>query len=157
MPIPDIRLNNIRIREIGIPDVPKWMTSEPPQAIPIYPPVTSEVGTPIVNIPGCVEAHKENDKNIGLKEEDPEGVMTLCDAGTPSFSPIEYDANKLEYTTEAPEPPPIKPPKAPESPQTKTPEVPKKTTPKVDCPTSCLLYTSPSPRDGTKSRMPSSA
>ena len=135
MPIPDIRLNNIRIREIGIPDVPKWMTSEPPQAIPIYPPVTSEVGTPIVNIPGCVEAHKENDKNIGLKEEDPEGVMTLCDAGTPSFSPIEYDPNKLEYTTEAPEPPPIKPPKAPESPQTKTPEVPKKTTPKVDCPT----------------------
>ena len=135
MPIPDIRLDNIRIREIGIPDVPKWMTSEPPQAIPVYPPVTSEVGTPIVNIPGCVEAHKENDKNIGLKEEDPEGVMTLCDAGTPSFSPIEYDPNKLEYTTEAPEPPPIKPPKAPESPQTKTPEVPKKTTPKVDCPT----------------------
>ena len=135
MPIPDIRLNNIRIREIGIPDVPKWMTSEPPQAIPIYPPVTSEIGTPIVNIPGCVEAHKENDKNVGLKEEDPEGVMTLCDAGTPSFSPIEYDPNKLEYTTEAPEPPPIKPPKAPESPQTKTPEVPKKTTPKVECPT----------------------
>ena len=135
MPIPDIRLNNIRIREIGIPDVPKWMTSEPPQAIPVYPPVTSEVGTPIVNIPGCVEAHKENDKNTGLKEEDPEGVMTLCDAGTPSFSPIEYDPNKLEYTTEAPEPPPIKPPKAPESPQTKTPEVPKKTTPKVECPT----------------------
>jgi len=135
MPIPDIRLNNIRIREIGIPDIPKWMTSEPPQALPIYPPVTSEIGTPIVNIPGCVEAHKENDKNIGLKEEDPEGVMTLCDAGTPSFSPIEYDPNKLEYTTEAPEPPPIKPPKAPESPQTKTPEVPKKTTPKVDCPT----------------------
>ncbi len=135
MPIPDIRLNNIRIREIGIPDVPKWMTSEPPQAIPIYPPVTSEVGTPIVNIPGCVEAHKENDKNIGLKEEDPEGVMTLCDAGTPSFSPIEYDPNKLEYTTEAPEPPPIKPPKAPEALQTKTPGGPKKTTPKVDCPT----------------------
>ena len=135
MPIPDIRLNNIRIREIGIPELPKWMTSEPPQALPIYPPVTSEIGTPIVNIPGCVEAHKENDKNVGLKEEDPEGVMTLCDAGTPSFSPIEYDPNKLEYTTEAPEPPPIKPPKAPESPQTKTPEVPKKTTPKVECPT----------------------
>ena len=97
MPIPDIRLNNIRIREIGIPELPKWMTSEPPQALPIYPPVTSEIGTPIVNIPGCVEAHKENDKNVGLKEEDPEGVMT------------------------------------------------------------CLLYTSPSPRDRTRSRMPSSA
>ena len=135
MPIPDIRVNNIRISEITIPETPQWMTSDPPLALPIYPPVTSEVGTPIVNIPGCVEAHKENDKNIGLKEEDPEGVMTLCDAGTPSFSPIEYDANKLEYTTEAPEPPPIKPPKAPEAPQPKTPDVPKNNTPKVDCPT----------------------
>ena len=135
MPIPDIRVNNIRISEIRIPETPEWMTSDPPQAIPVYPPVTSEVGTPIVNIPGCVQAHKENKKNTTLKEEDPEGVMTLCDAGTPSFSPIEYDPNKLEYTTEAPEPPPIKPPKAPESPQTKTPDVPKKTTPKVECPT----------------------
>ena len=26
-----------------------------------------------------------------------------------------------------------------------------------DCPSSCLLYTSPSPRDRTRSRMPSSA
>ena len=135
MPIPDIRLNNIRIREIGIPELPKWMTSEPPQALPIYPPVTSEIGTPIVNIPGCVEAHKENDKNVGLKEEDPEGVMTLCDAGTPSFSPVEYDPNKLEYTTEAPEPPPIKPPETPKAPQPKTPDVPKNNTPKVECPT----------------------
>ena len=135
MPIPDIRLNNIRIRENGIPELPKWMTSEPPQALPIYPPVTSEIGTPIVNIPGCVEAHKENDKNVGLKEEDPEGVMTLCDAGTPSFSPVEYDPNKLEYTTEAPEPPPIKPPETPKAPQPKTPDVPKNNTPKVECPT----------------------
>ena len=135
MPIPDIRLNNLNIRDVVIPDVPKWMSTDPPQAVPILPPVTMEIGTPIVNIPGCVQAHKENEKNTALKEEDPEGVMTLCDAGTPSFSPIEYDPNKLEYTTEAPEPPPIKPPKAPESPQTKTPEVPKKTTPKVDCPT----------------------
>ena len=61
MPIPDIRVNNIRISEITIPETPQWMTSDPPPtAIPIYPPVTSEVGTPIVNIPGCVEAHKDN-------------------------------------------------------------------------------------------------
>ena len=135
MPIPDIRLNNIRISEITIPEMPQWMTSDPPQAIPVYPPVTSEVGTPIVNIPGCVQAHKENEKNTALKEEDPEGVMTLCDAGTPSFSPVEYDPNKLEYTTEAPEPPPIKPPETPKAPQPKTPDVPKNNTPKVECPT----------------------
>ena len=135
MPIPDIRVNNIRISEIRIPETPEWMTSDPPQAIPVYPPVTSEVGTPIVNIPGCVQAHKENKKNITLKEEDPEGVMTLCDAGTPSFSPIDYDTNKLEFETKAPEPPPIKSPetKAPEAPQ--SPEVPKNKETIPECPT----------------------
>ena len=135
MPIPDIRVNNIRISEIRIPETPEWMTSDPPQAIPIYPPVTSEVGTPIVNIPGCVQAHKENKKNTTLKEEDPEGVMTLCDAGTPSFNPIDYDTNKLEFETKAPEPPPIKSPetKAPEAPQ--SPEVPKNKETIPECPT----------------------
>jgi len=36
--------------------------------------------------------------------------MTLCDAGTPSFSPIDYDANKLDITQEAPPLPTIKSP-----------------------------------------------
>ncbi len=62
MPIPDIRLNNIRIRDVVIPEVPKWMSSNPPVAIPDDTPVTTQVGTPIVNIPGCVEAHKDNSK-----------------------------------------------------------------------------------------------
>ena len=134
MPIPDIRINNIRISEIRIPEMPEWMTTDPPQALPIYPPVTSEVGTPIVNIPGCVQALKVNKKNTTLKVEDPEGVMTLCDAGTPSFTPIDYDTNTLEFETKAPEPPPIKPP------ETKAPEAPKADVPKnketiPECPT----------------------
>ena len=83
MPIPDIRLNDIRIGEVNIQTYPSWIT-EPPNALPIYPPVTSEVGTPIVDIPGCVEVHKDNRENQNLKEEDPEGTVTLCDAGTPS-------------------------------------------------------------------------
>ena len=76
MPIPDIRLNNIRIRDVVIHDVPKWMSSDPPVALPAVPPVTMEVGTPIVNIPGCVEAHKDNSENVNLKNEDDKGVMT---------------------------------------------------------------------------------
>ena len=73
MPIPDIRLDNVRIRDIVIPDVPKWMSSDPPQANPALPPVTTIVGTPIVNIPGCVEAHKDNKENVNLKNEDDKG------------------------------------------------------------------------------------
>ena len=74
MPIPDIRLNDLNIRDVKIPDVPKWMSTDPPIAVPIFPPVTTEIGTPIVNIPGCVEAHKDNQENVNLKEEDDKGV-----------------------------------------------------------------------------------
>jgi len=134
MPIPDIRIDirDIGIREIGIP---RNLTAESPLALPIYPPVTTEIGTPIVNIPGCVEAHKDSDKNTNLKNEDDKGTMTLCDAGTPSYYPIDYDANKLEITTEAPPPPAYKPPEAPAAPEAPAPEVPKTEAPMPECPT----------------------
>ena len=136
MPIPDIRFNNIRINDVVIPDVPKWMSSDPPMALPVLPPVTTEVGTPIVNIPGCVQAHKDNQKNVNLKEADDKGVMTLCDAGTPYYTPIDYDANKIVLEQEPPKPPAYKPPPKPEPPETKTPSVPKQTTPeRPECPT----------------------
>ena len=135
MPIPDIRLNNVGIREVVIYDVPKWMSSDPPQAIPALPPVTTQVGTPIVNIPGCVEAHKDNKENVNLKNEDDKGIMTLCDAGTPYYSAIDYDRNKIVLEQEPPKPPAYKPPEKPEPPETKTPPVPK--TPQVEAVPTC--------------------
>ena len=132
MPIPDIRLDNIRIRDVVIYDVPAWLSSDPPVALPAMPPVTTEVGTPIVNIPGCVEAHKDNKENVNLKNEDDKGVMTLCDAGTPYYSAIDYDRNKIVLEQEPPEPPAYKAPPAPEAPETKTPAVPK--TPEAEIP-----------------------
>ena len=137
MSIPHIRLDNVRIRDIVIPDVPKWMSSDPPQAIPAMPPVTTQVGTPIVNIPGCVQAHKDNKENVNLKNEDDKGIMTLCDAGTPYYTAIDYDRNKIVLEQEPPKPPAYKPPEKPEPPETKTPPIPK--TPQVEaiptCPT----------------------
>ena len=135
MPIPDIRLDNVRIRDVVIYDVPKWMSSDPPQAIPALPPVTMEVGTPIVNIPGCVEAHKDNRENVNLKNEDDKGTMTLCDAGTPSFNPIDYDSSKLDLEQEPPEPPAYKPPPKPEAPEAPAPKAPKTKDEMVECPT----------------------
>ena len=135
MPIPDINLNNIRIRDVRIPEVPKWMSSDPPVAVPVMPPVTMELGTPIVNIPGCVEAHKDSDRNTNLKNEDDKGTMTLCDAGTPSYYPIQYDPNRLEITTKAPPPPAYKAPDAPEAPEAPAPQVPKTEEPMPECPT----------------------
>ena len=134
MPIPDIRLNNIRIRDVNIPEVPRWMSSDPPIALPVFPPVTTEIGTPIVNIPGCVEAHKDSDRNTNLKNEDDKGTMTLCDAGTPSYYPIDYDATRLKLEQEPPKPPAYKAPPAPEAPQAQTPQVPKTEAPMPECP-----------------------
>ena len=59
MEIPEIRTN---IREIGIPDIrgTSSLIENPPLAVPIYPPVTTQVGVPIVNMPGCVEANKDS-------------------------------------------------------------------------------------------------
>ena len=136
MPIPNINFNNIRIRDVRIPEVPRWMSSDPPRALPVVPPVTTQIGTPIVNIPGCVTAHKDSGENTNLRNEDDKGTMTLCDAGTPSFSPIDYDANKLDITQEAPPPPPIKPPQKPDAPEAPAaPAVPKTDAPLPECPT----------------------
>ena len=129
MPIPEINVD-----QVGIPDIPKWLTSSPPQAIPIYPPVTQQIGVPIIDIPGCVEAHEQDDgKNENLRGDDPKGVKTYCDGQMPSFNPIDYNKDKLKYEYE-PTVPPVKPP---EKPETKAPkaETPKPPTPKIECPT----------------------
>ena len=136
MPIPDIRLNNLRIRDVNIPEVPRWMSSDPPMALPVAPPITTQIGTPIVNIPGCVEAHKDSSQNTNLKNEDDKGTMTLCDAGTPYYQTLDYDTNKLQITQEAPPPPPVAPTKSPEPPVApETPVVPKSEAPLPECPT----------------------
>ena len=139
MDIPNINIpnNNIRIgdiRDLNINVMPDWM-SNPPQAVPIYPPVTTQVGIPIVNIPGCIESHRDSNENQTLKEEDKDGVRVFCDAGTPSYSPLDYDPRRLEVTTTSQPPPPYKPPesKPPETPKanTDTPPPP----PPAECPT----------------------
>jgi len=136
MPIPDIRLNNLRIRDVIIPDVPRWMSSDPPVALPVMPPVTMQLGTPIVNIPGCVQAHKDNQQNVNLKEEDDKGIMTLCDAGTPYYTAIDYDRNKIKLEQEPPPPPAYKAPPKPEAPDAPEPQaVPKTEAPLPECPT----------------------
>ena len=135
MEIPDIGVRDLDIKPINIPDMPSWLTSSPPQAIPIYPPVTEQVGVPIIDMPGCVEAHVQDEgDNKNLVTDDPKGVKIFCDAGMPSFNPMDYNRSKLKFEYEAPVPP-IKPTNTPE---VKAPEVPntsKAVTAKVDCPT----------------------
>ena len=133
MDIPEINIKGGDIGIIRIPDVPDYLL-EPPTAVPIYPPITTQVGVPIVDIPGCVEAHEQDEKGStkNLQSDDPKGVKVYCDAGVPSFNPIDYNAGKLKWSGEA-EVPPVK---SPEAPDTTTPEVPKKiNTAEIKCPT----------------------
>ena len=131
MEIPDIRIKGGDIDIIQIPFTPDYLL-EPPQALQVPVPITNQIGVPIVDIPGCVEAHEVDENNM-LEDDDPKGVKTYCDGQTPSFNPIDYNANKLKFEQKA-DVPPVAPP--PEAPDTKTPEVPKKvTTAEIKCPT----------------------
>ena len=127
MDIPEI---DIDIREIGVRDIPTWL-KEPPQAIPPSVPVTQEIGVPIVNIPGCVEAHEANNKSNKVGIDDENGLVTYCDGQTPSFNPINYNPDEMEFEYEQ-KVPEVKPPAQPE---VKAPETPKTKPPEVKCPT----------------------
>ena len=146
--IQTIRPTNATIRPIGvsvIADARVWMR-EPPQAVPITVPVTTVVGTPIVNMPGCVKVHKENAKNPKnrnkmLVDDDPKGNTVLCDAGAPYYEPAEYDYRGLTWQTiwtdseEAPEGIDTGDPPTPEIPDAPgAPETPAETAGKVECP-----------------------
>ena len=137
--IPEIQLGNIdiginQVSNLIINDTPDWLKT-PSAAMPIYPPVTTQVGIPIVNMPGCVESHRDSNQNQTLKDEDRDGVQIFCDAGTPSFSPIDYDPNKLEITTKSPPPPPIKSPETKKPPTPEAPPTPKTDAEVAKCPT----------------------
>ena len=128
MPIPDVNIRNVEVRDVRIPS---WMTNQP--RIPGAPPVTVEVGVPVIDIPGCVEAHIENKKgtNDKLIGDDPKGARVFCDGNMPSFNPIDFNEE-----VELPTPKPIIPPyKSPEVPG--VPEIPKDVIPKIEKEVEC--------------------
>ena len=139
------QINDVNIRDIPdnfIMSTPKWLT-EPPTAVPIYPPVTDVIGIPIVDVPGCVESHRDSSENLSLKDEDPDGVVVICDAGVPSFNAVDYDPNKLDitrtYDNSAPVPTYKPPPNT--TPKTTPPKTPKAKKP--DCPSDVQALTEP--------------
>ena len=148
MEIPDIRIKGGDIDIIRIPFTPDYLL-EPPQALQVPVPITNQIGVPIVDIPGCVEAHEVDENNM-LEGDDPKGVKTFCDGQVPSFNPIDYNKDKLKFTGKT-QVPPVRPPEAPE---VKPPEVPKKTnTEEVECPTEAQELKEPIGtlvEDGTK-------
>ena len=139
--LPQQIINQVNVQSppnVYITDKRSWEIN-PPQAIPIEVPVTTLIGTPLVDIPGCVKIHKENTGrdpsiNKNLVNDDPKGNTTLCDGGMPYFTAPNYDARELTWRTvymdQDQEPEGIDtgdmgdvtPPETPEPPPTEEPE-----------------------------------
>ena len=114
------QIPNISIQQIG---GRTWLYQIP--VIPnIHPPVTLQLGFPIVGLPGCVESHQDNKINSSnlpldrdLVNDDPNGVTILCPNGQyPSYEAMNFEPEQVVPTAPAP-PPPVAPP-APEIPPT---------------------------------------
>ena len=124
MTIPHI--HTIHNNNISVPNVtiPNWQVYQP-TVDHLVPPVVLFIGNPIVDMPGCVKAHQDNqyhksglpvDKN--LVDQDPDKAMIVCDAEVPSYDAMNYEPEQLIITREAP-PPVVSPP-----PDVDPPEVP---------------------------------
>ena len=123
-------IEEIGIQNIGIPILPKIGTKiwsvRVPRTQTMDPPVTIRLGFPIVDMPGCVEAHPDNKTQIGpnglpldrnLVNDDEAGVKILCPNGQyPSYDALNFEPEQIIPTVAAP-PPPVAPP-APEIPPT---------------------------------------
>ena len=99
MEIPKIDIPLIQIKEIDIPKIRKWE---------VYRPTLDVILKPVVDIPACVDAHRNNLPSLIVEDE--KGTYQAC--GTfdiPSFEPLEYNPNNFIYT-------------APLSPQSQQPE-----------------------------------
>ncbi|CAR63229.1 hypothetical cyanophage protein [Synechococcus phage S-RSM4] len=130
MEIPNITSPNINVREIDIPQV--ITANEYYTSTPLAPPVVVNIGVPIVDVPGCVEAHEAKNKSKTVGSDDDRGLVTYCDAGVPSYNPINFEPNQIVPTR--PSGVDTRQPKAPEAPDLPIPKTPPATA-KVDCPT----------------------
>ena len=148
--IPQINLRgtyNIKGTIVTIPDIQQvdnrlWI-QETPHAIPIAVPITIQVGTPVIDMPGCVKVHKENaregNKNKQLVNDEPKQNVVLCDGGMPYYEPPDYSSSGLEWQTVYGEPEEIEEgveveQPVPPAPEVEAPETPTGSKEEVPCP-----------------------
>ena len=102
------QIPNISIQQIG---GRTWLYQIP--VIPnIHPPVTLQLGFPIVELPGCVESHQDNKINSSnlpldrdLVNDDPNGVTILCPNGEyPSYEAMNFEPEQVDPTVAPPAP-----------------------------------------------------
>ena len=142
--IPNITIRPVGNNYIGVRPIQHNWVYSPYSALPIEVPVTTLIGTPIVNMPGCVKVNKENaknpaNKNKQLVNDDPKQNVVLCDGGMPYYEPPEYDARELSWQTVYVEPEEAEgidtgEPLTPPSPDVEPPKTPGDNKKEVECP-----------------------
>ena len=120
MEIPNINIHDIRLPTARVFELP------PTAVHNIFVPVTVNIGSPIVNMPGCVESHPDGGPQ--LAKDDPKGTRIFCTNEYPSYNAMDYTPEQLAITTKTEEqPPPVAPPTDPPEP----PEVPTDAIPNI--------------------------
>ena len=125
MEIQQIGISPLNVQTVRINDIGASIREIPPvtEARFIGAPVTVQIGTPIINMPGCVTAHEKSGDNKNVVDDDPKGAKVFCDGQTPSFNPIQYEPENLTIEQSAPVP---NVPGPPETPAPAAPDIPKK-------------------------------
>ena len=115
MEIPEIGIQSVGINRIEVPNIHYYTPHT--QTVPFI----LNIGSPVVNMPGCVKYHPDSAKNRetpNLKEDDSTGTRVLCDGEYPTYDAMDYTPEDLLIYRETPppkvEPPPeIEPPPVP--------------------------------------------
>ena len=113
--IPHIGVQNVDIPRIQAPGIYNYVPHT--QTYPFI----LHIGSPIVDMPGCVKFHPDAAKNRetpNLKEDDSSGTRVLCDGQYPMYDAMDYTPEDLLIQAETP-PPVVQPP-----PDIDPPEVP---------------------------------
>ena len=117
MSIPQI--NNVGVGDVNVfrIEVPQ-IYSLPPATQTV--PFILNIGSPVVDLPGCVEYHPDaadNRETPNLKEDDSNGTRVLCDGDYPTYDAMDYTPEDLNIYVETP-PPKVEPPPDPPTPET---------------------------------------
>lgn len=85
------KIPKIEIKEVYVPKIRTWE---------VQPPILDLITKPVVDIPGCVDAHRNN--LTGLINEDELGTYQACGTfNIPSFEPLDYNPANFQYTAPA--------------------------------------------------------
>ena len=128
MSIPDIGIQSVGIDRIPAPNIHYYVPHT--QTVPFI----LNIGSPIVDMPGCVKYHPDSAKNRetpNLKEEDSNGTKVLCDGEYPTYDAMDYTPENLQIYTEVPPPPVEPPPDPPGAPDVTPPVIPEG---EIECP-----------------------